>query len=142
MRKLEIKQKLRAGQLVWQEILRSSESRYDHRLHGVLAVCRGLSCYQAAAVWGRSPRAVEYWVKRFNKNGFSALKENPRPGRPPKLTRAQRALLLSDLRRGPESAGLEAPRWTGALLRAHINKAYGVELGARQCQRLLRSSAD
>jgi hypothetical protein len=28
-----------------QEIFRSEEARYDHRLHGVLLVTHGLSCY-------------------------------------------------------------------------------------------------
>jgi hypothetical protein len=28
------------------EILRSEEARYDHRLHGVLLVCKGFSCYE------------------------------------------------------------------------------------------------
>ena len=29
---------------VQQEIMRSEESRYDHRLHGILLCCSGLSC--------------------------------------------------------------------------------------------------
>ena len=28
------------------EIHRSEEARYDHRLHGVLLVCKGFSCYE------------------------------------------------------------------------------------------------
>jgi hypothetical protein len=31
-----------------QEILRSRESRYDHRLHGLLLIGQGLNCYQVA----------------------------------------------------------------------------------------------
>ncbi len=31
------------------EILRSKESRYDHRLHGFLLVSEGISCYDEAA---------------------------------------------------------------------------------------------
>ena len=37
---------------VQQEILRSEEPRYDHRLHGVLLVCSGLSCPEVAKLFG------------------------------------------------------------------------------------------
>jgi len=30
------------------EILRSEDARYDHRLHGVLLVCRGFTSYEVA----------------------------------------------------------------------------------------------
>ena len=33
------------------EIRRSDESRYDHRLHGVLLVAQGMSCRRWAAYW-------------------------------------------------------------------------------------------
>ena len=34
------------------EIRRSEESRYDHRLHGVLLVAHGMTCPEAAALLG------------------------------------------------------------------------------------------
>ena len=47
------------------EIRRSEESRYDHRLHGVLLVAYGINCCQVADVLGDAPRTVDYWVQRF-----------------------------------------------------------------------------
>ena len=64
------------------EIRRSEESRYDHRLHGVLLVAQGMSCPQVADLLGDAPRTVEYWVRRFEKAG---LTEGERAGRPPRL---------------------------------------------------------
>ena len=52
------------------EIRRSAEARYDHRLHGVLLVAQGLSCPQEAHLLGDAPRTVEYWVQRFEKEGL------------------------------------------------------------------------
>lgn len=123
--------------ILWREILRSRESRYDHRLHGILFVSRGLSCYDAAAIWGRSPRTVEYWVRRFRRDGVEGLWEHPRSGRPAALSAGQRAQVLRELGEGPERAAPGARRWTGALLRRHLSRSYGVDLGVRQCQRLL-----
>src|SRR5215470_4586868 len=54
------------------EIRRSEESRYDHRLHGLLLVAQGLSCRGVAQLLGDSPRAVQYWVNRFEKDGLAA----------------------------------------------------------------------
>ena len=41
-----------------QEIVRSQDARYDHRLHGVLLVCTGHSCYDVADLLGHSTRAA------------------------------------------------------------------------------------
>ena len=53
-----------------QEIQRSEESRYDHRLHGVLLVAQGMTCPEVARLLGDAPRSVEYWVHRFERQGF------------------------------------------------------------------------
>ncbi|NLH73993.1 MAG: helix-turn-helix domain-containing protein, partial [Verrucomicrobia bacterium] len=42
------------------EIRRSQDARYDHRLHAVLLVAQGLTCPQVAELLGDAPRAVEY----------------------------------------------------------------------------------
>lgn len=41
------------------EIRRSEESRYGHRLHGLLLVAHGLSCREVAQLLGNSPRTVQ-----------------------------------------------------------------------------------
>jgi len=41
------------------EIRRSEESRYDHRLHGLLLVAQGLTCPAVAGLLGDAPRTVE-----------------------------------------------------------------------------------
>lgn len=45
------------------EIRRSRESQYDHRLHAVLLVAQGMSWPEVGRLLGDSPRAVEYWVR-------------------------------------------------------------------------------
>ena len=46
------------------EIRRSYEARYDHRLHAILLVAQGMSCRQVSNLLGDSPRAIAYWVQR------------------------------------------------------------------------------
>jgi len=121
------------------EIRRSDESRYDHRLHGVLLVAHGISCREAAGVLGDAPRTVENWVHRFEKSGFAGLTEAERPGRPSRLSPKQLAQVEVALRQSPLEAGVVGGGvWDGKTLSRYIDQKFGVELKARQCQRLFR----
>lgn len=122
-----------------EEILRSDESRYDHRLHGVLLVAQGMSCRQAALVLGDAPRTVEYWVRDYGSRGLAGLHEKERTGRPPRLIAEQLNIIGRTLRRPPEAAGISANLWDGKALAAFVVRKFSVSLGVRQCQRLFRS---
>ena len=52
------------------EIRRSPDARYDHRLHGVLLVAEGMSCRRAAEMLGDSPGTVVNWIRRFEQSGL------------------------------------------------------------------------
>jgi len=120
------------------EIRRSHEARYDHRLHGVLLVAQGMTCPEVARALGDSPRTVQNWLRRFEEEGLAGLSEAERPGRPRTLTDAQRAQVGEALRSLPAVYGLGGNLWDGKTLSAFIAKRFGVELGVRQCQRLFR----
>lgn len=120
------------------EIRRSSEARYDHRLHAVLLVAQGMSCRRVADVLGDAPRTVEYWVHRFQRDGFGGLSDGERSGRPSRLSKADRARVEKVLRGSPSDYGLAAQLWDGPLLSAFLKQQLGVILRVRQCQRLFR----
>lgn len=136
MRRLEIRDAEIMRVAVQEEILRSDESRYDHRLHGILLVCSGLSCYEVADLLGQSPRTVQYWVERFEHSGFAGLQEGARPGRPPALDEPTRQQIAQHLRQSPRQLGYLQNLWDGKLLSHHLERTFGVHLGVRQCQRL------
>ena len=119
-----------------EEIARSEEARYDHRLHGVLLVSQGLSAVRVAEWFGQDPRTVARWVRRFETRGFAALHEGERSGRPPRLTPRQVVAVDRALRHPPRSLGYAQTLWDGTLLAHHVAQRYGVPLGVRQCQRL------
>jgi transposase len=120
------------------EIRRSQEARYNHRLHAVLLVAQGVSCTKAASLLGDSPRTVQYWVNRFEEEGFAGLADADRPGRPKKLSEQQLEQLAQVIRGSPRDAGMNTNIWDGKTLSAFIKRQYGIDLGVRQCQRLFR----
>jgi len=120
------------------EIRRSEESRYDHRLHGVLLVAQGMTCPEVGRVLGDAPRSVEYWVRRFEARGLAGLIEGERSGRPRRLSEPQLREVDTVLRRTPREVGLTGTLWDGKTLSAWIERRCGVRLGVRQCQRLFR----
>ncbi len=120
------------------EIRRSEEARYDHRLHGVLLVAEGLTCPEVARLLGDAPRTVEYWVNSFEDKGLAGLREGERPGRPRRLSQERMQQIEAVLRQTPREAGLGGNIWDGKTLAAWIEKQCGVSLGVRQCQRMFR----
>lgn len=120
------------------EIRRSQDARYDHRLHAILLVAQGLSARHVAQMLGDSPRMVAYWVKNFMEEGLAGLTELERPGRPSRLSEEQIEEIERSLRTSPSECGLSGNLWDGKTLSAFINKRWGIILGVRQCQRLFR----
>lgn len=120
------------------EIQRSEESRYDHRLHAVLLVAKGMSCPKVSDWLGDPERTVRFWVNRYIRDGLQGLIENERSGRPSKLTSKQLQHIDSVLRSKPEDVGLRGAIWDGKLLSTFIRQEFAVNLSIRQCQRLFR----
>ena len=138
MQKLQIVSPVEMSIALQQEITRSHESRYDHRLHGVLLVAQGLSCYEVANLLGQNPRTIERWVERFGSRGFAGLEEGERPGRPRRLGEREWTKIEKALRTEPSKLGLGQNLWDGKLLSHWIARDLGVHLGVRQCQRVFR----
>jgi len=120
------------------EIRRLEESRYDHRLHGVLLVAQGLTCPEVSRLLGDAARSVEYWVRRFEKRGLAGLSEGQRSGRPRRLSDTQLQEVDRVLRQTPRDLGLTGTLWDGKTLSAWIEQRFQIHLAVRQCQRLFR----
>lgn len=120
------------------EIRRSEDSRYDHRLHAILLVAQGMSGREVARVLGDSPRTIAYWVSRFEEKGLAGLVDGKRSGRPRRLSEAQLDEISAALRKPPSDFDLQGGFWDGKTLSAFIKNKWGVELRVRQCQNLFR----
>ena len=90
------------------EIRRTEESRYDHRLHGVLLVAHGMNCPEVARLLGDAPRTVEYWIRRFETHGLTGLAEGAQSGRLRRLSADHLAKIERVLRQPPREAAFAA----------------------------------
>ena len=120
------------------EIRRSEEAKYDHRLHAILLVANGMNCPQAATMLGDSERTIRYWVQQFNEEGLQGLIDIDRLGRPSRLSDRQMNQIGKTLRKSPKDVGMAGGIWDGKTLSAYIKKKYKLDMGVRQSQRLFR----
>jgi len=118
------------------EISRTPEGRYFHRLHAVLNILDGASSHDTSRLYGDSPRAIEYWVQRLTSKGLPGLLDGNHPGRPARLSVRELAKLRKDISRSPRELGYNQNLWDGLLLSHHLTQKYSISLSVRQCQRL------
>ena len=138
MHKLEITTPAAVQAALRHEGEHSPQSRFVHRLHCLLLVGTGRSCYEVAEVFGDDPRSVERWVREFQQHGIEGLREKSHTGRHATLADAQMRQLELALRNGPRELGYAVDLWNNPLLRAEILRRFGVTLSARHCQRLFK----
>ena len=138
MKRLDIEDNEIMQIAIQHEILRSEDSRYDHKLHGVLIVSKGYSCFDVGEMFGHEATTVQRWVNRFNQKGFAGLYEGERTGRPNRIDHKAWEQLARDLRKNPREFEYAQNMWDGKLLSHHLEQQYGIKLGVRQCQRIFK----
>ena len=138
MHKLEITTPAAVQAALRHEGEHSPQSRFVHRLHCLLLVGTGRSCFEAAEVFGDDPRSVERWVRKFQQHGVEGLRDKPHPGRHATLADAQMRQLALASMSAPRGLGYAVDVWNNQLLRAEILRRFGVTMSVRHCQRLFR----
>lgn len=99
------------------------DARVRQRMGGVLARWSGVAPGEVAATYRVSEKAVTKWVKRFNRDGVSGLRDKPRSGRP---TKADWDEIHKMLAGDPRDYGYPVQGWNGRVLNDAIKKRLGV----------------
>jgi len=105
----------------------------------LLAAERRMVAVESAAVVRMHEAPVRRWLVRYQAEGLEGLKDSPRPGAPPKVTRAYREQLLAVVRRRPRALGLSFSLWTGDRLANHLSEQTGIRVSRESVYRLLRA---
>ena len=116
----------------------TSDAKYRHKVEMVNLVLSGLTPSYLSTYCGDSKRTITLWVKTADEQGFEALNPKKPTGRPPRLTKEQKAEIRTILEEdAPKKYGQNV--WDGPSLSSFIEKTYAIKLSVRQCQRLLHS---
>lgn len=96
------------------------------RRRAVALLKLGLSLHEVARQLGCDASSVLRWRDAVRKGGPDALKAKPAPGRPPKLTAAQKRRLVKYLLRGALAYGYATDLWTTQRIADLIAETFGV----------------
>lgn len=142
MRKLRLSNAKWVREVIHASVKTSCEAYFLHRLHCVLLVAEGRSCYEVARWFGEAPRTIERWVHAIDEYGLEGLREHYSGGRPTRLAGKQMQCLALDLQKQPQECGYSEREWSGKLLAQHMEGCYGIKLSVRQSQRIMRRLID
>jgi transposase len=101
------------------------------RLRALRLLREGIAPVDVAQRVGVDRRSVRRWRASFDRGGLRAVRARPVPGRPRRLTSAQRDRLEQSLRRGAQAFGYPTDLWTcprvAELIRRHFGVRYHVD---------------
>src|SRR5260221_6681861 len=110
---------------------RTQDAAAARRMLALAMVLEGRSRAESAESCGMDRQTLRDWVHRYNAEGLAGLCDRDHPGRPPRLTMAQKAELGRMVEVGPDLASDRVVRWRCAHLHAVIKKRFGGDMGER-----------
>src|SRR5271169_2112199 len=101
---------------------RGAKTAHRDRLRAqiVLAAARGRDNARIAADLHITVDTVRKWRGRFAARGLDGLADAPRPGRPRRISAAERAAICALACQLPAATGVPLSRWTGPELAAEL----------------------
>lgn len=109
------------------------------RLRAIDLLQRDVPVHDVAERLGVDRRSVRRWKRTHRGHGRAGLRARPAPGRPPRLTAAQRKQLARLVVAGPEAAGYATSLWTCRRLVDVIRQHFQVSYHPDHVGRLLRA---
>jgi len=105
----------------------TGQLRLVKRIHALLYIIDGKDVAEVAAILKLSIQTIYNYVKAFLLRQLDSLVYRHSPGRPSKLSVAQREELGETIDAGPEAAGYDCGCWSTALMQDWIFNRFGVE---------------
>jgi transposase len=120
-----------------QRMQRQEVGRVSQRAHMVLLSLTGKSVPEIADLFQSSLPTVRTWLKRFNATGPPGLHDQPRSGRPRKVTQQVRQKLQALIQHDPNQQGYLATIWSVAMLVLTVVETMPVRLSASTVRQTL-----
>lgn len=109
------------------------------RLVAAIAHKHGVTQTELSEWLGVERKTIYNWFQRIDRETdlVDAVTDDPRPGRPRKLSPEDETALKADLTGTPTDYGFDVKEWTPTILQQHLQATYGVEYSLPSCRRLL-----
>lgn len=114
--------------------------RVAQRAQMVLLSAQRRPVPEIARIFAVEYRTVRKWMRRFNAAGPGGLYDEPRSGRPRKLTESVRAKLIELVQQDPEHSGYRATFWTVAMLVLALTEQLRVQLSGSSIRQALHQA--
>ncbi|WP_255152126.1 helix-turn-helix domain-containing protein [Halorarius halobius] len=114
----------------------AEDAKAAKRLMVALAYKDGVGVDVISERYGIPQSTVYYWLDRLESGSLEeALRDTPKPGRPPKLSDDQRQQVRAWLDESPHERGYDADGWDADLLRDCIDERFGVDYSTPHVRR-------
>ena len=104
----------------------TAEQLEERRRRAIQLLNEGKSPSQIARAVKASTSSVWRWRQAYRDDGWEGLRSRPVPGRPSRLSLAQKEELLRFLERGPAAAGYKTDLWTLRRVAEVIRRRFRV----------------
>lgn len=120
-----------------ERMVRQEVGRVSQRAQMILLSTRRKKVPELADIFGVCRATVRFWIHRFNKYGPSGLYDQPRSGRPQKITDEVQGIVVQLMQEDPQQEGYLATFWTVAMLALALTHELKVTLSLSALRRTL-----
>ena len=117
--------------------LKNSKSFIKDRARIINLSAKGSTVKQTCQKLGFHRPKVEKIIKQFNGKGLNIFQRGKSPGKPRRITKEERALILQYLNTEPEKLGLHFNNWSHVKLSDYAKK-QGIEVSSSQVGRIIK----
>ena len=123
----------------WKTAKVKGDIQEANRVLAILALGEGQDKTAVAGTLRVTVESIQGWVKKFLLYGVRGLTSKKSPGRPPKLTSAQKRELGRCIDDGPAKAGFIGNCWRSPMVQELIRKRFGVVYSVYYIAALLKN---
>ena len=117
--------------------LRNSKSFIKDRARIINLSAKGNTVKQTCQKLGFHRPKIEKIIKQFNEKGLKIFQRGKSPGKPRRITKEERALILQYLNTEPEKLGLHFNNWSHKKLSDYAKK-HGIEVSSSQVGKIIK----
>ncbi|MFQ5965968.1 MAG: helix-turn-helix domain-containing protein [Candidatus Scalinduaceae bacterium] len=135
--KLRVRELTKEEKEFIQQNLKNSKSFIKDRARILNLSIEGSTVKQICQKLGFHRPKVEKIIKQFNEEGLKIFERGKSPGKPRRITKEERALILQYLNTEPEKLGLHFNNWSHKKLSDYAKK-QGIKVSPSQVGRIIK----